>query len=80
MNLKNAIIRHSKPSLLDQNAYATVCKVQDHNINEYMVYIQASKNENHPQWEFIGLFNAQSAVEYVDELISMRLTKNIHTH
>lgn len=80
MNLQNAIIRHSKPSSLDQNQYATVCKVQDHHMNEYMIYIQASKNENNPQWELIGLFNAQSPSEYVDTLISMRLSKNIGTN
>jgi hypothetical protein len=48
------IIRHSAPSKLDHAPFGTECHV-DIGEGEYQLYIQYSKDEENPQWEFMGI-------------------------
>lgn len=47
------IIRHSKPSKLDQACFGTECKVVTTLSKEYDIYRQMSMNEENPLWVYI---------------------------
>lgn len=51
------IIRHGEPSKLDHAEYNTRCQVLHG--QEYDLYIQTSKNEEDPMWDFIGTFDLE---------------------
>ena len=48
------ILRHSCPNIYDQAPLGTQCYVFK-NEKEYEVYIQRSKDEEHPVWEYTGV-------------------------
>lgn len=70
------LIRRSEPSEFDQHPYGTVCKVK--HVDNYDVYIQVGHDEDHPQWELLGIFHNSADAQYVYNLIDARLRKNIH--
>jgi hypothetical protein len=75
MSLRTVIVRTGKPSQFDQFEYGTLCRVENHHHNDYELYLQVGKDEEHPQWELLGLFNSDSPQQYIDELVSLRLKK-----
>lgn len=49
------IIRHSAPGKLDQSPLGTNCKVMLPNGQDYELYIQYSADEEHPNWQYLGV-------------------------
>lgn len=70
---KMTIVRHSPPSSLDEAARGSKCIVRDNHGSDYELYVQTSKDEDHPKWDLVGIFNDQSSQFYIDQLIDMRL-------
>lgn len=48
------INRFGEPGKMDHAPYGTECKVTKH--KDFDLYIQMSKNEENPNWVFIGTF------------------------
>jgi hypothetical protein len=48
------ITRYAAPSEFDQWPVGTQCRVYIKD-NEYEVYIQRNKDEDHPIWEYTGI-------------------------
>ena len=70
------LIRHSEPCEFDQHPFGTACKVI---INEtYDIYLQVGEDEDSPQWELLGNYNAQSDPEIIRHQMTTRLNKNMH--
>jgi len=53
-NNNNILIRYSSPNDFDMWPIGTQCHVFIKD-NEYEVYIQRNKDEEHPVWEYTGL-------------------------
>jgi len=52
--MSNILVRHAPPNEFDQLPIGTQCHVCIKD-NEYEVYIQRSKDEEKPVWEFTGI-------------------------
>lgn len=48
----NVIIRYAPPHKYDMAPYGTYCKVMKEP-DEIDLYLQESKDEEHPRWEFV---------------------------
>ena len=48
------IFRYAEPNMYDHAALGTECHVHI-NDKEYEVYIQRSKDESSPIWEYVGI-------------------------
>lgn len=70
---KITIVRHSSPTSLDQAPHGSKCIVKDNHHSDYELYVQAGKDEDHPKWDLVGVFNDKSSDFYIEQLVSMRL-------
>jgi len=55
------LMRHSKPSNLDQAPQGSLCKVLKVLSSEYDLYKQIGSDESNPYWELIGTFYENSS-------------------
>lgn len=67
------IVRYGVPTKLDEAPYGSRCMVKYHNQETYELYIQASKESEQPQWDFIGQFSHLSSQDHIDQMVSKRL-------
>jgi len=78
MESRNILIRRSQPTEFDQHPYGTICKVSDHHMSTYDLFLQVSDNMDEPNWELFGNFTFSESEEPIDQLISARLRKGMH--
>lgn len=64
MSNSEVIIKYVKPSKLDKEPQATICKVMN-NQHDSELYIQISDDIDHPTWEKLGIFLEKSLIDLV---------------
>lgn len=73
MEPRNVIVRHSKPCVLDENEYGTICICKDSKNDSYELYLQVNNKSTIPKWELMGKFNSNTPQEYIDSILNKRL-------
>ena len=66
------IERYGTPTKLDSLPLGSICKVINHQHNEYSLYIQTSKSDE-ASWDFLGMFNSSTPQDYINNLLVDRL-------
>lgn len=67
------VIRHSEPTVLDQLPFKSQCRIPRPNQLSFDLYVQISKDEEKPRWEYGGYFLSAEKPETISKLIEKRL-------
>lgn len=73
LTMKNVILRHSAPTILDEVPFGTQCHVP-HGKDFINIYLQMSSDDSEPRWEFLGTFSIDLNQQAIQEFINHRLT------
>lgn len=69
------IIRSGPPSKYDECRYGSVCKSIKSMHDEFEIHVQISHDEQHPQWESVGIFSTKTkdlVAGEINKILSMK--------
>lgn len=69
------VVRHSEPTILDALPFGSQCRVPRSNKLSYDLYVQISRDEENPKWEYGGYFLTAEKDEEVKTWIDAKLQR-----